>query len=61
MTGAVALGAGEKNRNPHGNGSTLSRFFRRENQIDIQSFDPLALGNLPIREVSEEAFVQCFE
>jgi hypothetical protein len=30
VTRAVALGAGEKNRNAHGNGSTLSRFFRRE-------------------------------
>ena len=30
MTGAVALGASEKNRNAHGNGSTLSRFLRRE-------------------------------
>jgi len=27
-TSAVALGTGKKNRNPDGNDSTLSRFFR---------------------------------
>ena len=56
-TGAVAVGARVKNRKPHGNASTLSRFLRREKQIDIQSFEPLALGYLPFREVSDEAFV----
>jgi len=46
----------KKTGTPQGNDSTLSRFFRRENQLDVQSFDPLALGNLPFREISADAF-----